>query len=284
MLYHIEKFILSKKSAGTAAGTTDFYRRILERFAKTYPDWPPSAEAIEMYMAARRSEVSQITANGDFTTISVFLNWCERRGHLSDNPLKLVEKPRKAKTLPKPASRQTIRLLFGAIDAVAATGDTWAIRDRALFRLAYDTGVRASELCGITRDDIDLAADAVYIIRKGGARQFVFYGPKAGEALREWLIIHPAGEWIFVNQHWNRLNRRRVWNILQQWCRIAGIKMSVHQIRHSHATHSLRRGVDIRLVQAQLGHSSITTTALYLGADDEDRQEAYNKLAPGEDL
>ena len=235
-------------------------------------------------MAARRAEVKPITANGDFTVLTLFLNWCHRRGFLKENPLSQLDRPKKVKTTPKPASRQSIRLLFQAIEAVAATGDTWAIRDRALFRLAYDIGVRASELCTMARADLDLAADAVYITRKGGGKQFVFFGPKAREALREWVLIHPTGEWLFVNQHWGKLNRRRVWNVLQQWCRAAGVRMSVHQLRHSHATHALRRGVDIRLVQAQMGHSSITTTALYLGADDEDRQEAYGRLAPGEDL
>lgn len=284
MQTYIEKFILSKQAGGAAGGTITFYRRALLRFARHYPAWPPQAENIEQYMAKRREDVQPITANGDYRAISVFINWCCRRRFLKENPLEFMDRPRRVKTIPKPAKRGDIAKLFDAIDNAASQGDIWAIRDRALFRLAYDTGVRASELAGLLRVDLDLAANAIYITRKGGNRQFVFFGPKAGLALLHWTSVNPTGEYLFINQLGEPMTRRRIWVALKGWCKIAGVVMTVHQLRHSYATHAMRRGIDIRLVQAQMGHSSITTTAMYLGADDEERQVAHLKLAPGNDL
>lgn len=280
----IQRFLLSKQAAGLAASSVINYRRCLTRFATQYHTWPPCPDEIEAYLAQRRAQVKPITANGDYRALAVFFNWCHRRKIITENPLDIIEKPRRVKTIPKAAPRDVIKKLFTAIDAQAAAGDLWAIRDRALFRLAYDTGARATELATIQRADVDLLLPAIYTIGKGGQQRWLFFSRKTAAALQDWLNVHPGSPALFTTQINTPISRARIYYALQNWCRAINITLTVHQLRHSYATHALRKGIDIRLVQKQLGHSNISTTAMYLSATDEELRHAQLTLSPGGDM
>lgn len=280
----INQYLLSKEAAGLAANSLTNYRRILHRFAARYPTWPPLATDIEAYLVARRRQVKPITANGDYTALAVFFNWCYRRQIITENPIAKIEKPRKVKPVPKAAPKDVIKKLFFAIEAQAAAGDLWAIRDNALFRMAYDTGARATELATMQRLDLDLLLPAVYTLGKGNQHRWLFFSRKTATALQAWLDVHPGSPALFTTQINTPMSRARIYYALQNWCRELEIKLTVHQLRHSYATHAIRKGIDIRLVQKQLGHSHISTTAMYLGATDEELRHAQLTLSPALDV
>ncbi|NJN96209.1 MAG: tyrosine-type recombinase/integrase [Anaerolineales bacterium] len=210
------------------------------------------------------------------------MNWCEREELLEKNPLKRVDSPKNPRLLPKAIPQETMRRLFTAIES-HLVGDDLAMRDRALFRLAYDTGARVSELARLQLADLDMEFQEILIRRgKGSKDRKVYFGRKCKLALQAWLEQHPGGVRLFVNVLGNSLTRTGIYQILQKWCAIADIKMTVHQIRHSYATHALRRGIDLGHIQHQLGHSDIATTAIYLSVDDEARRLAHQNKAPGD--
>lgn len=275
----INDFIQAKHAAGRKPGTLRFYRQTITEFSQ-FAAWPPTTQNIRDYLAYKRSYCVEVTVNSVFCGLRAFLNWCERERLLSDNPIARIDKPRAQRTLPKAATIATMKRLFITIER---TPGRQAIRDMALFRLAYDTGARKTELAGLKRDDLDLDTWAIMIRQgKGGKDRQVYFGRKCAQALAAWLAIHPGGRHLFINRVGDPLGRTGIYQALQKYCRLAKIRLTVHQLRHSYATHSLRRGIDLGHIQNQLGHADIATTAIYLAVEDEERRKAHRDKSPGD--
>lgn len=285
---YVAAFIFSRKATGRADSTIIFYTQMLDQFAKFVPVWPPTPYDVNAFLMHKRQTVSKVAVNTAWRAISAFLNWCEWQGYLTENPLRRVDRPRRVKPLPKAASPGTIAKLFETIAEHATDGDVLAIRDYAMFRMCYDTGCRATELGGLLTSDLELTFNALTVRDgKGGKDRPVYFGAKCADALVKWLNMHPGGEWLFPSRlrvELHPLTRKGVYQALQRWCRLAGVRLTVHQLRHSYATHALRNGIDLGHVSRQLGHSSITTTAIYLASDDPHRQRAHLDNAPGDNI
>jgi len=279
---YITAFIEAKEAAGRLDSTLAYYRNILDNFQE-FAEWPPTPAHIKDYLAHKRDYCNEVTIEGHFDGLLTFFNWCQAHNLLDDNPLKQMDRPTKKRTLPKAVSVETMRRLFQAI-AGQLNGDDLAARDHALFRLAYDTGARASELAGLLLEDLEIE-DTSILIRagKGGHDRKVYFGPKCARILQNWLNQRqPGGSRLFLNVLGNPLTRNGIYQALQKWTAQAGIKMTVHQIRHSYATHSIRRGIDLAIIQRQMGHADIATTAIYLAVEDSERRAAYQTKAPGD--
>lgn len=285
---YVAAFLNAKRAAGRATSTLTFYAQMLGQFARHCAHWPPTVEDVEAFLLYKRQTVSETSVFTAWRAISAWLNWCERRGHLAENPLQYVDKPRRPQRLPKATTPKTLARLFATLLARATGGDAQAVRDHAMFRVAYDCGLRATELGGLRVDDLELAYHTLMVRNgKGGKDRSVYFGAKCARALGTWLEVHPGGDWLFPSRlrvELRPLTRRGVYHALKKWCRIADIELTPHQIRHSYATHALRRGIDLGHVSRQLGHSSITTTAIYLAADDPARRMAHLEHAPGDDV
>jgi integrase/recombinase XerD len=287
---YVMKFLHSCEAGGLAESTLDFYTAVLTGFVQFVPEWPPDVDHVEAYLRHKRKTVSEVSVHTDWKGLSAFLNWCESRGHIPAgcNPLRLVRKPKKPQTLPKPANKITIRRLFSVIGNAAGRGDSLAIRDMAMFRLCYSTGCRCSELANLAIEDLDLEYNAITIRQgKGGRDRVVYYVNASIPALRAWLEIRPESRWLFcsrVRTEIRPLTRGGVYKALQKWCALAEVKLTVHQLRHSYATHGLRNGLDLGYISRQMGHSSITTTAIYLALEDPGRREAHLVCGPGIDI
>ena len=149
-------------------------------------------------------------------------------------------------------------------------------RDKALIRFLYSTAVRVEEAHEIRWKHI---SDGVLTVKgKGGKNRFLKLTEETLEVLES---IRPE-DWepedpVFVSQKGNPLSTRRMWEIVKMAGKRAGIKKDVspHFMRHSHATHALERGAPIHLVQAQLGHASLTTTSKYTHVRPDDTSSRY---------
>lgn len=125
---------------------------------------------------------------------------------------------------------------------------------------------------------------------KGDDERVTFFGAKTARALRSWLAItHPGCEWLFPsNSHqagFRPLTRNGMYQALLRWCDVAKIeRFRLHDLRHSYARHALRRGIDLEMVQRQLGHKDISSTMIYSKSEDEDRREVHLRLSPGDDI
>jgi integrase/recombinase XerD len=167
--------------------------------------------------------------------------------------------------------------------------DPIGIRDRAILELLYACGLRVSELVGLDTDRVDLGGQQVRVIGKGNKERRVPMGDEARERLHryrsgprsEWTAGKPT-EAVFVGRRGRRMSREAVWSLVKRWTAVAGVRERVtpHTFRHSFATHLLEGGADLRVVQALLGHASISTTQLYTHLTGERVREVYARAHP----
>jgi integrase/recombinase XerD len=163
------------------------------------------------------------------------------------------------------------------LDAVVGD-DAVARRDRAILEVLYGTGLRISELVGLSLRDVDLDAALIRAMGKGSRERIVPVGRLAVDSLRRWL--EPGGRDALVPERWarrdhaealllnrrgGRLSRQGAWGVVHKHGVQAGLadRLSPHVLRHSCATHMLDHGADVRAVQELLGHASISTTQIY---------------------
>ena len=209
--------------------------------------------------------------------------WLSRNALAAANPCAGVKAPRAAKRLPEALSPDdAVRLVC------ADTGDERdGVRDRALFELAYSSGLRVSELTGLDTDAVDLATGEARVTGKGSKTRIVPVGAPALAALRAWLRERPARARpkeaaLFVGRGGGRLSPREVQRRIKRWAAAAGLAMDVHphMLRHSFASHVLQSSGDLRAVQEMLGHASIASTQVYTHLDFQHLAKVYDAAHP----
>jgi integrase/recombinase XerD len=181
--------------------------------------------------------------------------------------------------------------LLGAVVGTDAT----ARRDRAILEVLYATGMRISELCGLSLGDLDLHAGLLRVFGKGAKERVVPVGRHAAAALGDWLgpggrpCLAPArwarrgdAEAVFLGVRGARLRRQAAWEVVKQYGDRVGLgdRLSPHVLRHSCATHLLDHGADVRVVQELLGHASVATTQVYTQVSTERIRAVYDAAHP----
>lgn len=211
---------------------------------------------------------------------------------LSDgDPAAEVDVPKVPQGLPKAlAEDEVVALIEGVVG-----DEPVARRDRAMLEVLYGSGLRISELVGLSLADLDLDAGLLRVLGKGGKERVVPLGRMAEAALVDWLgpggrpLLEPErwarrgdAEALFLNQRGGRLSRQGAWTIIRAHGDRVGLgeRLTPHVLRHSCATHMLDHGADIRTVQELLGHASISTTQIYTLVSGERLWEVYEAAHP----
>ena len=212
-------------------------------------------------------------------------------GLAPSDPSADLDPPRVPAGLPKALREdEVVRLLD------APVGDEPLVRrDRAILEVLYGTGIRISELVGLSLTDVDLDGALLRAFGKGSKERIVPLGRPARRALAAWLDPGGRGrvaperfarrsdaDAVFLNARGTRLTRQGAWLVVDRYGRQVGLasKLSPHVLRHSCATHMLDHGADIRAVQELLGHASISTTQVYTKVSTERLWRAYEAAHP----
>ncbi|MFA5072489.1 MAG: tyrosine recombinase XerC [Nitrospirota bacterium] len=215
-----------------------------------------------------------------------FFKYLNHEGLLAQNPAKLVVTPRQEKRLPGVLTAADAERLM---EIGESTEKEQFLRDRAVLETLYSTGIRASELVGMNKEDIDWGSSGspsglIRIRGKGRKERIVPVGKKALEALRIYLEQHRSTQTpaVFVGPSGNRLTARTVQRILENRGKKAGLhhKASPHTLRHSCATHMLESGADLRAIQELLGHASLSTTQRYTHLNLDSLMAVYDHAHP----
>lgn len=195
-------------------------------------------------------------------------------GHLlhsrqrSDNPSDRIDPPRRPRNLPKSLSEADVEALLAAPD----TGKPLGQRDRAMLEVLYATGLRVSELVGLSLSQLNLRQGVLQVMGKGGKERLVPLGEEALDHLQRYLregrsqlLAGQQVDSVFVTSRKAGMTRQAFWYLIKRYAQKAGISgaISPHMLRHSFATHLLNHGADLRVIQLLLGHSDLSTTQIY---------------------
>ncbi len=219
------------------------------------------------------------------TALRTFARHLLREKVRDDDFTALLVGPKLTRRIPGTLSAAEVTRLLAA----PAGGDAPALRDRALLELFYSSGLRVSELAGLTIQQLDLEGGFLRVFGKGAKERVVPVGGRAREALAAWLtagrprfVKKATGSQLFLNNRGTALSRVMLWMIVKKYAKRAGIAKNVkpHLLRHSFATHLLGGGADLRAIQEMLGHANIATTQIYTTVESKRLVDHHAKFHP----
>jgi integrase/recombinase XerD len=262
---------------GLAANTLESYRRDLSQFGAWLHDerdqqslLSASAADLTAFLAHRFRQQAKASSAARFLSAAKrFYRYHVLQGTLKEDPSALVDAPKLMRPLPVSLSEAAVENLLHAPDV----DDTLGLRDRAMLEVLYATGLRVSELVGLTLDQLRLDMGVVQIIGKGSKERIVPLGEEALYWLQAYLLrsrglllaAQPVAA-VFLTQRGDGMTRQAFWYLIKRYALQAGIPqehISPHTLRHAFATHLLNHGADLRVVQLLLGHADISTTQIY---------------------
>ncbi len=279
---------------GAAEKTRRAYRIDLGQFAR----WASGQElepasidhrALRRY-AASLSERGQAPATvaRKLAAVRGFFRALVELGERGDNPAELLSSPKRPQNLPRVLKPADVAKLLDRIPATTPL----ELRDRALFELAYASGLRAEELISLDLDAVDFDAERVRVEGKGDKTRLVPTGEHALRAVERYLArARPAldngvDRALFLSKTGRRLSTSDVRRRLRVWTQHAAAQvpgvgdLHPHALRHSFATHLLEGGADLRAIQELLGHASISTTQVYTRVESSRLRATYLRSHP----
>lgn len=283
---YIDKFIrYLQVEKGLSPHTLRAYQKDLEIFSEFVNTSPEKIDPVDVrgFIAQQISSgLSKTTAGRRLAAVRSFFRFLHREGYVKSNPAKVINTPRKPKTLPK---FLTVDDVFNLIEKPEGIGFMVA-RDRAILELLYSSGIRVSELSGLDMGDINLRDGLVKVKGKGKKERIVPIGAKAIDAIRSYLIermlLKKRDAALFLNRRGSRLTERSIRRLVVKYARMVLLdgRIGPHTLRHTFATHLLQAGADLRTIQELLGHSSLSTTQKYTHLDITHLVDVYDRAHP----
>ena len=256
---------------GLSANTLAAYRRDLYQLARWLDGDPLHAtEADLLACLAKRYELGYATSSAArfISSIKGFYRHMLDKARIVADPAAHLEHPKLGRRLPGSLSEAEVRALLAA----PVLDDPVGLRDRAMLEVLYASGLRISELVGLTTSSVNMRQGVVRIIGKGGKERLVPMGQEAlrwlarylndGRGLLPGSVNTPA---LFPSRRGSYMSRQNFWHAIKRYATKAGIgrDVSPHTLRHAFATHLLNHGADLRAVQMMLGHADLSTTQIY---------------------
>src|SRR3954466_14732823 len=254
---------------GHGLGPAEVTARTLRRYAATLSNRKAVAATVARKLAALRA----------------FYRALREHGVVAQNPADLIPSPKRPRTLPRVLKPEEMAAVLDRIPASTPL----ELRDRALFEVAYASGLRAEELVTLDVAAVDFDAEELRVEGKGGKTRIVPAGEPALRAVGRYLerarpALHQRDDEpaLFLSKSGRRLSTSDVRRRLRVWAPHAEVQggVSPHTLRHSFATHLLEGGADLRAIQELLGHASISTTQIYTRVESARLKSAYAKSHP----
>lgn len=222
---------------------------------------------IRLFLAGM-NKYSVRTINRRLSSLRSFYAWLVRENLVTEDPCARIEAPRLGRSLPKSLTEAEVESLLNSPNTETNIG----LRDRAMLEILYATGLRVSELVGLSISQLNMRQGVIRVMGKGSKERLVPIGDEAIVVLdqylasaRKELLRGRNNDVLFPSNRSQAMTRQTFWHVIKRYAVRAGISKSLspHVLRHAFATHLLNHGADLRVVQMLLGHSDISTTQIY---------------------
>ena len=261
---------------GLSRNTLESYRRDLNKFATwlqqnrsvtllqgTHADIQGFLAQLVVTQKARATSTSRA-----ISSLKRLYQYLLRQNKISVDPTLQIATPKLPRSLPKTLTEHDVELLLQAPDVDTPLG----LRDRTMLEVLYASGLRVSELVGLTVAQLSLDMGVVRVMGKGSKERLVPLGEEALEWIRRYLaesrsvlLNNQVSSAMFVTARGDGMTRQMFWYLIKRHAKHGGLNkpISPHTLRHAFATHLLNHGADLRVVQLLLGHADISTTQIY---------------------
>jgi integrase/recombinase XerD len=246
----------------------------------------PTHRALRRYLAELdRAGYARRTIARRLAALRTFMGYLSDEGIVESDPSRVVSAPRTPRRLPGVAPQDVLRLLLDAPDPDTPVG----MRDRAVLEMLYASGMRVSELTGLTLDRLDLRSGLATVMGKGAKERVVPLHPYAVRRVGDYLdrgrpALLRGGDpgFVFLSTRGNPLSSDSVRRLLKTHLATAGAAaaLSPHSLRHTFATHLLEGGADLRTVQELLGHVALSTTQIYTHVSMKRLKDVHRRAHP----
>jgi len=292
------EFIMDRKAAGLSSATIKWYVFWSERLIAFLRQRGLSLEANEVTpriirefivdlqkaQASGQRRVSPATINNAFRALRAFFRWAEQEGRISSNPMSRLREPKMPQKAPPAFTREEMARLL----KTAATWGSMRERNYAILILLFDTGIRLSELTGLTLSSVFLDEGYIRVRGKGAKERLIPLGQAARRALRRY-IREVRGEAqtdvLFLTRDRKPLKNSGVQSLLKRIGKAAGVKgVSPHKFRHTFAKEYLLNGGDLESLRRMLGHTSLEMARRYIHLIIDDLELIHRKASPVDNL
>ena len=261
---------------GLSRNTLESYRRDLNKFALwleqsrnasllqgSHADIQGFLAHLVVEQKARASSTGRA-----ISSLKRLYQYLLRQGRITIDPTLQIATPKLPRSLPKSLTEEDVELLLNAPEISTALG----LRDRTMLEVLYASGLRVSELVGLSVAQVSLDMGVVRVMGKGSKERLVPLGEEALDWIRRYLAEArnalqngKVANALFVTARGEGMTRQMFWYLIKRYASKCGLSkpISPHTLRHAFATHLLNHGADLRVVQLLLGHADISTTQIY---------------------
>ncbi|MBT7017801.1 MAG: tyrosine-type recombinase/integrase [Anaerolineae bacterium] len=291
-----EGMVRYKQATGKSENTISEYRNTFKKLALFFPKNPlfvsiTRAQLIDFFAWLQNDYISNPagvaprgkrrlgakTIRNIHTNLSALWHWGVDEGFVKSNIVRKIDPPPTSPPVIQPYTKDEIeQILKGCLKTRAwstrpntVTSRATGVRDKAIIMTLLDTGVRASELCGICYEDINMSSNSIKVSGKGpgrdGKERLVYFGRRTGQAIWKSLLpridqIRPNDPLFVVgaDEDWRPLTRQHLRLLVSRIGKRVGVnKAHPHRFRHTFAINYLRNDGDVFTLQKLLGHSNL---------------------------
>lgn len=239
-------------------------------------------EDLEKYLKYIKNLESTTVAH-KITSIKSYFNYNIKRGVVSVNPADKVSRPKLTKHLPEYLTEEEVGKLLDV-----EVKSPYDYRNKTILELLYSSGIRISELVNIKTPNYDSEECLIRIMGKGSKERIVPLGDYAVNIMNDYmnnyrpLINKKHTDYVFINNRGDKISRQFIFKVIKKEALKKGIKkdISPHTLRHTFATHLLKNGADLRIIQELLGHENISTTQIYTHVTNNKLKSDYETYFP----